>query len=259
MEFRPCIDIHNGKVKQIVGSSLEDATGSAKENFVSSRDADFFAEFYKKEGLNGGHAIILNKIGTLEYEQSKEQAMKALRAFPRGLQIGGGITDANIREFIDAGASHGIVTSFVFCDGQIHEINLKKLRSAVGKQHVVLDLSARKKGDHYYVVTDRWQKFTKEEVTPTLLENLSEYCDEFLIHAADVEGQKAGVDEELLKILAGYKGLPVTYAGGVGSYEDIDKVKSAGEGRIHLTIGSALDLFGGPLNYETVMLMMDRR
>lgn len=258
MEFRPCIDIHNGKVKQIVGSSLEDATASAKENFVSSRDADFFAEFYKNEGLKGGHAIILNKIGTPEYEASKAQAMKALAAYPSGLQIGGGITDANIMDFIRGGASHGIVTSFVFSDGQINHINLKKLRSTAGKQHVVLDLSARKKGDHYYVVTDRWQKFTKEEVTPTLLEELSEYCDEFLIHAADVEGQKAGIDEELLEILSRYQGVPVTYAGGVGSYEDIDKVRKAGSGKINLTIGSALDLFGGPLNYETVMLMMDR-
>ncbi|MBQ5483928.1 MAG: phosphoribosylformimino-5-aminoimidazole carboxamide ribotide isomerase, partial [Lachnospiraceae bacterium] len=198
------------------------------------------------------------KVGTLEYEDSKAQAMKALRAYPNGLQIGGGITDENIMDYIGAGASHGIVTSFVFQDGQINHINLKKLRSTAGKQHVVLDLSARRKGDRYYVVTDRWQKFTREEVTPTLLEGLSEYCDEFLIHAADVEGKKAGIDEELLSILSGYQGVPVTYAGGVGSYEDIDKVRRAGEGRIHLTIGSALDLFGGPLNYETVMLMMDR-
>ena len=252
MEFRPCIDIHNGKVKQIVGATLEDDGDAAAENFVSERGADFFANFYRDEGLYGGHVILLNKKDSSYYEETKAQAMAALRAFPGGMQVGGGITAENAKEFLDAGASHVIVTSYVFKDGEINYDNLEKLVAAVGKEHIVLDLSCKKRHNNYYIVTDRWQNFTKEQVTPELLERLSVYCDEFLIHAADVEGQKSGVDEELLEILAQYDGIPVTYAGGVGSYDDILDAKHAGAGRINLTIGSALDLFGGTLNYETV-------
>ena len=252
MEFRPCIDIHNGKVKQIVGATLEDDGDAAAENFVSERGADFFANFYRDEGLYGGHVILLNKKDSPYYEATRAQALSALRAFPGGLQVGGGITAENAAEFLDAGASHVIVTSYVFKDGEINYDNLEKLVAAVGKEHIVLDLSCKKKHNNYYIVTDRWQNYTKEQVTPELLERLSAYCDEFLIHAADVEGQQAGVDEELLSILAEYNGIPVTYAGGVGSYDDILDVKQFGGGRINLTIGSALDLFGGTLNYETV-------
>ncbi|MCR4674880.1 MAG: phosphoribosylformimino-5-aminoimidazole carboxamide ribotide isomerase [Lachnospiraceae bacterium] len=255
MEFRPCIDIHNGKVKQIVGSSLMDEGNKAKENFVSEKDADFFADFYKEEGLFGGHVILLNKKGSSYYEETKAQAMKALKAYPGGLQVGGGITADNAKEFILAGASHVIVTSYVFSDGQINYSNLEKLRDAVGKEHIVLDLSCRKHHRHYYVVTDRWQTFTKEQVTVELLENLSEYCDEFLVHACDVEGKGEGVDKELIEILSEYNGNPVTYAGGVGDYDDIDLIKNAGKGKLNVTIGSALDLFGGDLNYETVKQM----
>ena len=252
MEFRPCIDIHNGKVKQIVGATLEDDGDAAAENFVSERGADFFANFYRDEGLYGGHVILLNKKDSPYYEATRAQAFAALRAFPGGLQVGGGITAENAAEFLEAGASHVIVTSYVFKDGEINYDNLEQLVAAVGKEHIVLDLSCKKKHSNHYIVTDRWQNFTREQVTPELLERLSAYCDEFLIHAADVEGQQAGVDEELLSILAEYDGIPVTYAGGVGSYDDILDVKHFGGGRINLTIGSALDLFGGTLNYETV-------
>ncbi|MCR4999895.1 MAG: phosphoribosylformimino-5-aminoimidazole carboxamide ribotide isomerase [Lachnospiraceae bacterium] len=252
MEFRPCIDIHNGKVKQIVGATLEDDGDAAAENFVSERGADFFANFYRDEGLYGGHVILLNKKDSPYYEATRAQALSALRAFPGGLQVGGGITAENAAEFLEAGASHVIVTSYVFKDGEINYDNLEKLVAAVGKEHIVLDLSCKKKHNNYYIVTDRWQNYTKEQVAPELLERLSAYCDEFLIHAADVEGQQAGVDEELLSILAEYNGIPVTYAGGVGGYDDILDVKQFGGGRINLTIGSALDLFGGTLNYETV-------
>ena len=255
MEFRPCIDIHNGKVKQIVGSSLEDEGNKANENFVSEKDADFFAEFYKEEGLRGGHVILLNKKDSSYYEETKRQAMKALKAYPGGLQVGGGITAENAKEFIDAGATHVIVTSYVFSNGVINYDHLNKLKEAVGKEHVVLDLSCRKHHRNYYVVTDRWQTFTKEQVTVELLQQLSEYCDEFLIHAADVEGKAEGVDEELIEILAQYEGNPITYAGGVGRYEDIEIIKEAGKSRLNVTIGSALDLFGGDLNYETVKQM----
>lgn len=252
MEFRPCIDIHNGKVKQIVGASLEDEGDAAAENFVSERDADFFAKFYQEEGLYGGHVILLNKKDSPYYEATKAQAMAALRAFPGGLQVGGGMTAENAKEFLDAGASHVIVTSYVFRDGEIQYENLKKLVDAVGKEHIVLDLSCKKRHSNYYIVTDRWQNFTKEQVSVELLQELSAYCDEFLVHAADVEGRKEGIDEELVEILAEYDGIPITYAGGVGSYDDILDMKKVGRGKINLTIGSALDLFGGTLNYETV-------
>ncbi|MBE5907831.1 MAG: phosphoribosylformimino-5-aminoimidazole carboxamide ribotide isomerase [Lachnospiraceae bacterium] len=252
MEFRPCIDIHNGKVKQIVGATLEDEGDAAAENFVSEKGADFFAKFYQEEGLYGGHVILLNKSDSPYYEATKAQALAALRAFPKGLQVGGGITAENAAEFLAAGASHVIVTSYVFRDGEILYENLEKLVAAVGKEHIVLDLSCKKRHANYYIVTDRWQNYTHEQVTVELLEELSKYCDEFLIHAADVEGQKSGIDEELVEILAEYDGIPVTYAGGVGSYDDILDMKRIGRGKINLTIGSALDLFGGTLNYETV-------
>ena len=187
MRFRPCIDIHNGKVKQIVGGSLKDEGNMADENFVSMQDAAFYAELYKKEGFRGGHIILLNARDSEYYEATKKQAMGALQAYPGGLQVGGGITDENAEEFLTAGASHVIVTSYVFCDGKIQMDRLKKLRNAVGKEHLVLDLSCRKKDGKYYIVTDRWQRFTEQMITEDLLEQLAGYCDEFLVHAVDVE------------------------------------------------------------------------
>lgn len=255
MEFRPCIDIHNGKVKQIVGSSLVDEGDKAEENFVSEKDADFFAEFYRQEGLKGGHVILLNKKDSPYYIETKAQAMKALGAYPGGLQVGGGITAENAKEFIDAGASHVIVTSYVFSNGEINYTNLERLWDAVGKEHIVLDLSCRRHHRNYYVVTDRWQTFTKEEVTPELLEKLAPYCDEFLIHAADVEGKSEGIDKDLIEILSDYEGNALTYAGGISDYDDIDLIQTYGKGKLNITVGSALDLFGGKLNYETVKQM----
>jgi phosphoribosylformimino-5-aminoimidazole carboxamide ribotide isomerase len=187
MEFRPCIDIHNGKVKQIVGGSLKDEGNMADENFVSGQDAAFYAELYKKEGFCGGHIILLNARDSEYYEATKKQAMGALQAYPGGLQVGGGITAENAEEFLTAGASHVIVTSYVFCDGQIQMDRLKKLRDTVGKEHLVLDLSCRKKDGKYYIVTDRWQRFTEQMITEDLLEQLAGYCDEFLIHAGAID------------------------------------------------------------------------
>ncbi|MBQ1546772.1 MAG: phosphoribosylformimino-5-aminoimidazole carboxamide ribotide isomerase [Lachnospiraceae bacterium] len=253
MELRPCIDIHNGKVKQIVGITLSDEDEKAKENFVSERDADFFAKFYEERGISGGHVIMLNKSGTENYEKTKAQALLALHAFPGGLQIGGGINADNAMDFIKEGASHVIVTSYVFSNGRINYDNLDKLRVAVGKERVVLDISCRRKNDNYYVVTDRWQTFTDEEVDLSLLEKLSDHCDEFLIHAVDAEGKSEGIDERLVKTLGKWKGCPVTYAGGIKDYDDIHRIKELSEGRLNITIGSALDLFGGPLNFETVL------
>ena len=253
MEFRPCIDIHNGKVKQIVGGSLKDVGNVAEENFVSEQDAAFYASLYRKENIRGGHIILLNAKDSEYYEATKEQAMKALAAYPGGLQVGGGITAENAKEFIDAGASHVIVTSYVFKDGKVNYENLGKMVQAVGKEHLVLDLSCRKKDGVYYIVTDRWQKFTKEVVSISLLNKLSVGCDEFLIHAVDVEGKSNGIEEELAELLGSWDKIPVTYAGGVGSFEDLKKLKELGRNRLNVTIGSALDLFGGPMSYDKVM------
>ena len=253
MKFRPCIDIHNGKVKQIVGGSLKDAGDQAKENFVSGQDATFYAELYKNAGLKGGHVILLNGKDSEYYEATRNQALKALRAYPGGLQIGGGVCPENAQDYLNAGASHVIVTSYVFRDGHISWENLEKMVQAVGKEHLVLDLSCRKKGNAYYVVTDRWQKFTEEQVTLDLMEKLGGYCDEFLIHAVDVEGKAKGVEVPLAKLLGEYKGHPVTYAGGVGSMEDIQILKQAARGKVDVTVGSALDLFGGTIPFTNLI------
>ena len=253
MEFRPCIDIHNGKVKQIVGGSLRDRNDRAEENFVSEQDASFYARLYRDDGIRGGHIILLNPPSSGYYEATKAQALLALRTYPGGLQVGGGIHDQNAREFLEAGASHVIVTSYVFRDGKINMENLGKIRDAVGKEHLVLDLSCRKRDDAYYIVTDRWQKFTDVKLTPEVMEELAGSCDEFLIHAVDVEGRASGIEKELAAMLGMWEKNAVTYAGGVGSFEDLESLKKLGRGRVNVTIGSALDLFGGSMRYEDVL------
>ena len=252
MKFRPCIDIHNGKVKQIVGGSLKDAGDTASENFVSEKDAAWYARFYQKDGIRGGHVILLNGADSPYYEETKKQAKHALAAYPGGLQIGGGIRDTNAKEYLDAGASHVIVTSFVFKDGRFHPENLEKMVKAVGREHLVLDVSCRKKDGNYYIVTDRWQKFTEVVLTPRILDELSGSCAEFLVHAVDVEGKASGIEEELAAMLGDWHKIPVTYAGGVGSYEDLEKLERLGKGYVDVTVGSALDLFGGTLSYEKI-------
>lgn len=247
MRFRPCIDIHDGKVKQIVGSSLNDS--GAVENFVSAKDADYFAGLYKENDLRGGHIILLNKVGTLEYERTKAQAIKGLKAFKGGMQIGGGITADNAVEYTDF-ASHVIVTSYVFKDGNIYEDNLKKLVGAVGREKIVLDLSCRKKDGEYYITTDRWQKMTNVNITYEMLDYFAGFCDEFLIHAVDVEGKQNGIERDLVELLAGWNGIDITYAGGVRSIEDMKLLKAMGHDRIDVTVGSALDLFGGNMKFE---------
>ena len=253
MQFRPCIDIHNGKVKQIVGSSLRDAGDQAEENFVAEQDGAFFARLYKNAGICGGHIILLNPEQSEYYGATREQALLALHEYPGGLQIGGGIHAGNAASFIKEGASHVIVTSYVFKDGRISFENLNRLVSAVGKDHLVLDLSCRFKEDGYYIVTDRWQKFTEEKVTTELLDRLAEYCDEFLVHAVDVEGKASGIEEELAGLLGRWNRIPVTYAGGVRNFEDLRKIRELGHGHLNVTIGSALDLFGGTMSYQKVL------
>jgi phosphoribosylformimino-5-aminoimidazole carboxamide ribotide isomerase len=253
LEFRPCIDIHNGRVKQIVGGSLRDEGNAAEENYVSEKDAGWYASFYREKGLRGGHIILLNPADSAYYAQTRKQAELALSAWPGGLQVGGGITAENAADFLEAGASHVIVTSYVFRDGRVSWENLERLVSEAGREHLVLDLSCRKKDGGYYIVTDRWQKFTDVAITAETIARLQGFCDEFLIHAADVEGKKNGVEQDLVSLLGRLDTVPVTYAGGVGSYEDVRRIKAAGKNRLNVTVGSALDLFGGPLSFEKIL------
>lgn len=253
MEFRPCIDIHNGKVKQIVGSSLRDENNAAVENYVSKQDAAFYARYYQKRGIRGGHIILLNKEGSEYFTKTREQAMAALSAYPNGMQIGGGITAENAVQYLEAGASHVIVTSYVFHNGRVDEACLERMVRTVGKEHLVLDLSCRQKEDGYYIVTDRWQKDTQVKLTEQVLDQFAACCDEFLIHAVDVEGKAEGIEQTLAAMLGAWNGTTMTYAGGVHSMEDIRCLKELGKNRIHVTIGSALDLFGGPMQLDEVL------
>ena len=253
MKFRPCIDIHNGQVKQIVGGSLKDEGNQAVENFVATQDAAFFANLYKNKGIKGGHIILLNAAESEFYQKTKEQAVSALLAYPGGLQIGGGITPQNAGEYLDAGASHVIVTSYVFKDGKLHYDRLKEMVKTVSKDKLVLDLSCRKKDGVYYIVTDRWQKYTDVVLNEKTLSELSAYCDEFLVHAVDVEGKAKGIEEEVAELLGKSCEIPVTYAGGVHNFEDLQKLKELGRNRVDVTIGSALSLFGGSMDFEDVL------
>lgn len=253
MRFRPCIDIHNGKVKQIVGGSLKDDGNQAVENFVSDMDAADYARLYQKYNLSGGHAILLNPAGSEFYDADVRQAKSALAAYPGGLQLGGGIHQGNAEEFLDAGASHVIVTSYVFHDGIIQWDRLKSLTEQIGKEHLVLDVSCKPRDGKYYIVTNRWQTFTEQPVDEELLSKLSSYCDEFLVHGVKVEGTGCGIDCDLVKILANHTTCPVTYAGGIGSYEDLEELKKLTSGMMDYTIGSALDLFGGDLKFNEIV------
>jgi phosphoribosylformimino-5-aminoimidazole carboxamide ribotide isomerase len=240
--FRPCIDLHEGKVKQIVGGTLGDS--GLRTNFVSEKPARWFADLYKRDGLLGGHVIML---GT----GNETEARAALKTFPGGLQVGGGINSQNARDWLDAGASHVIVTSWVFREGRVDWERLGELVKIIGKGKLVLDLSCRKRGENYFVVTDRWRKFTELIVNKETLQKFSGYCAEFLIHAVDVEGLCSGIDHELVEKLGQWSPIAVTYAGGANSVSDLETVTKSGQGKIDLTIGSALDIFGGSgVKYE---------
>ncbi|MBP5462654.1 MAG: phosphoribosylformimino-5-aminoimidazole carboxamide ribotide isomerase [Lachnospiraceae bacterium] len=253
MKFRPCIDIHNGKVKQIVGGSLQDAGSRADENFVSERPASYFAGLYREDGLTGGHVILLNKKDGPFYAETLAQGLGALAAYPGGLQIGGGVTAKNAPMFLEKGASHVIVTTFLFRDGEFCVDRLFKLADTVGKDRIVIDLSCRRQYDSYVVVTDRWQHFTKLAVTPELLGMLEPFCAEFLIHGVDAEGKRNGMEEELVARLSEYDGNPVTYAGGIHSRKALGRFREVGRGRLDYTVGSALDLFGGKMSYRELV------
>ena len=237
-KFRPCIDLHEGRVKQIVGSSLSDSGAGLKTNFETDRSPAWFAELYKKDGIRGGHVIMLGK-------GNVEAAKAALAAYPGGLQVGGGITADNAQEYLNAGASHVIVTSWIFPDGKLDRERLERLSKTVGKEHLVLDLSCKRVNKGWKIAINRWQTLIDIEITAETLTDLSSYCDEFLIHAADVEGKQQGMDDELIMFLAEHSPIPCTYAGGAKSLADLKHCKQISNGLIDLTIGSALDLFGG--------------
>ncbi|XP_019442988.1 PREDICTED: 1-(5-phosphoribosyl)-5-[(5-phosphoribosylamino)methylideneamino] imidazole-4-carboxamide isomerase, chloroplastic [Lupinus angustifolius] len=251
VRFRPCIDIHKGKVKQIVGSTLQDLKGDESNpvtNFESDKSAAEYATLYKEDELTGGHVIMLGADPL-----SKAATLEALHAYPGGLQVGGGINSENCLSYIEKGASHVIVTSYVFSNGQMDLERLKDLIRIVGKERLVLDLSCRKKDGKYAIVTDRWQKFSDVSLDAEVMQFLANFADEFLVHGVDVEGKKLGIDEELVALLGKYSPIPVTYAGGVTVMADLERIKLAGMERVDVTVGSALDIFGGEMAYEQVV------
>lgn len=243
MEFRPCIDLHDGKVKQIVGETLNT---ELIENFVSQHDSTYYAELFKRDGLRGGHVIMLGP--------NNEQAAKAaLEAYRGGLQVGGGITAQNAQQYLDAGASHVIVTSYIFKDGKLNWDNLHAIVEQVGKERLVIDLSCKSRDGKWFVVTNQWKQFSDFEVNAANIAELEQYCDELLVHAVDVEGKQSGIQQSLVKDLAEWTTIPTTYAGGARSLEDIKLFHELSGGRLGLTIGSALSIFGGTLDYETAL------
>lgn len=237
---------------QIVGGSLKDGDAQGPvTNFETEQSPAAYAQMYQADHLVGGHVISLGP-------GNQAAALSALRAFPGGMQMGGGITPDNAQDYLDAGASHVIVTSYVFRKGRIDSKRLNRLVAAVGKDRLVLDLSCRKRGADFWVVTDRWQQFTKVPINQETLAWLAEYCAEFLVHGVDVEGKRVGIEETLVEMLGTWSPIPVTYAGGAKTLTDLDRVKKLGQGRVDLTIGSALDIFGGNVPYRDVVAWQQR-
>ena len=235
-QFRPCIDLHQGQVKQIVGGSLNDQ--GADTNFVSQYDAAHYANLYKENMLTGGHVIALGP-------GNKEEALKALSTWKNGLQFGGGVNERNASEFLEAGASHLIVTSYLFEKGQLSSDRIETIKKETGAERLVMDLSCRRTENGWNIATDRWQTITDTQINQATLDELSNHCSEFLIHAADVEGLQAGIDKDLVELLGKISTIPCTYAGGARSLADLKLVHELSNGKVDLTIGSALDIFGG--------------
>jgi len=248
-KFRPCIDLHNGKVKQIVGSSLSENESELKENFISQKPAEWYAELYKKDGLKGGHIIMLGA-------GNEEAAERALKAYPNGMQIGGGINSENAEKYLEAGAAAVIVTSYIFPNGKFSLENLKAISSKIGKENLVVDLSCYGAQNKWIVAINRWQTLTDFHITKENLEMISEYCFEFLVHAASVEGKQQGMDLELIEFLGANSPILATYAGGANSLKDFETCDKLSNGRVDLTIGSALDIFGGSVPYERCRKMV---
>lgn len=251
LKLRPCIDLHQGKVKQIVGDTLGLRDQEVVENFISKHDSPYYAKKFQQDGLDGGHVIMLG-------QGNEDAAIKALRAYPGGLQIGGGITPDNALRYLENGASHVIVTSYIFQDGDLKMDRLQNMLDSVGKDKLVIDLSCKKKDGKWFVVTDKWTKFSDLEVNAKTISFIEQYCDELLVHAVDVEGKRSGIQEELVKQLADWVSIPTTYAGGVRSIEDLSRFNILSNGKLDVTIGSALDLFGGQLPYSDVLAYCNR-
>jgi phosphoribosylformimino-5-aminoimidazole carboxamide ribotide isomerase len=250
MRFRPCIDLRGGRVVQIVGGTLVEGR-EPTTHFESDRSPAFYARMYRRDALPGGHVIALGP-------GNHDAALTALNAFPGGMQMGGGVTPENAEVYLEAGASHVIVTSYVFRDGRIDMARLEKLATTVGTYRLVLDVSCRQHSGAYWVVTDRWQRFTDVRVDRGTLERLSAYCDEFLVHGVDVEGTRVGIAADLVRLLGDHSPLPVTYAGGAKTLDDLEQVKALGSGRVDLTMASALDIFGGSVPYREVVAWQRR-
>jgi phosphoribosylformimino-5-aminoimidazole carboxamide ribotide isomerase len=246
MKFRPCIDLHQGKVKQIVGETLNQDNRPVVENFVSEYDSSHYAEMFKRDRLTGGHIIMLGK-------GNEEAARQALQAYPGGLQIGGGITSENAASYLEQGATHVIVTSYIFREGRLDIDRLRALVAEVGKERLVIDLSCKQKDGSWFVVTNQWKTFSDFELTPANILELQQYCDEYLIHAVDVEGKRTGIQEQLVEHLAECATIPTTYAGGARSLADLERFETLCSGKLDITIGSALDIFGGKLPYLEVV------
>lgn len=250
MKFRPCIDLHDGKVKQIVGDTLNAGQDGLIENFVSEYDSVYYAQLFKRDQLTGGHVIMLGK-------GNEQAAIRALQAFPGGLQIGGGINRNNALHYLDKGASHVIVTSAIFQDGKLNHEELEHLVSIVGKERLVIDLSCKEKDGKWFVMTNQWKTFSDFEVNEQNIHYLEQYCAEFLIHAVDVEGKQSGIQESLVRSLSEWVRIPTTYAGGARSIDDLFRFYELSQGKLDITIGSALDIFGGSLPYEEVIKTMN--
>ena len=239
MRFRPCIDLHAGQVKQIIGSTLaDDPDTDPTVNFATTRTAADYAAMYGRDKLAGGHVIMLGP-------GNETAAAAALAAYPGGLQIGGGITGANATAWLRRGAAHVIVTSFLFTDGCFRPARLEELVRAVGRDRLVLDLSCRARDGAYWVVTDRWQTWSDLELTEANLRDLAGHCAEFLVHGVDVEGRQLGLERPLVEQLGRWSPVPTVYAGGICTPADIRCLSESGGGRLDYTVGSALDIFGG--------------
>lgn len=250
MKFRPCIDLHNGKVKQIVGETLGGEGQAVVENFVSAYDSTYYADMFRNDRLKGGHVIMLG-------DGNQEAALKALQAYPGGLQIGGGINAENAKFYLEQGASHVIVTSYIFRDGQLNMDNLQRIVAAIGKDKLVIDLSCKEKDGKWYVATNQWKQLSDVELNQETIRFFEQYCDEFLIHAVDVEGKQSGIQQSLVSSLAEWITIPTTYAGGARSFEDLALFRRLSGGKLDITIGSALDIFGGKLSYAEVVKQLE--
>ncbi len=250
--FRPCIDLHEGRVKQIVGKTLQEGRSQPQTHFISEKPARYFATLYKQDHLAGGHVIMLGP-------GNEAVAQKALQAYPGGLQIGGGINPENAQTYLKAGASHVIVTSYLFKEKDIDFDRLALIVKKIGKERLVIDLSCRRVGKSWTVAIQKWQTLSRVKMTHEVLNTLSKYCAEFLIHAVDVEGERRGMDEELIERLGAWCSLPVTYAGGASNINDLNRVNDLSRGKVDLTIGSALDIFGGSVRYKDCVTFNQRR